>query len=187
MCGNAAIITYVQQYCTSTRTYSSLEPLVPSAAYLVPGTRYIQAPNRVQKQRYGGLFRAEKLHVSRDYLITRVTSRATPCTCDGEDKEKHSFPIERGSIAKHHPAWNPLCTQKPRKLLCPKPKVMPRFSLGDVGEARWLLSHRWTEARPILPDVAHDSRNQRRVVSLSALSLLSACVRFRRLREVHHK
>ena len=41
MCGNAAIIVYVQQYYTSTRcTYSSREPLVPGAAYLVPGTWY---------------------------------------------------------------------------------------------------------------------------------------------------
>ena len=83
----------------------------------------------------------------------------------------------RGSIAKHHPAWNPQCRQKSRKLLFPKPKVMPRFSLeiGDIGEARWLLSHRWTETSPILPDVAHDGHNQRRVVSLSlsALSLSS--------------
>ena len=63
---------------------------------------------------------------------------------------------------------------------------MPRFSIGDVGEARWLLSHRWTETSPIFPDVARDSRNQRRGLSLSALILLSACVRLRQLREVHH-
>ena len=66
------------------------------------------------------------------------------------------------------------------------PKVRPRFSLGDVGEARWLRSHRWTDTSLMLPDAAHDSCNQGRVVSLSALSLLSACVRLRRLREVHH-
>ena len=41
------------------------------------------------------------------------------------------------------------------------------------------------DTTPILPDAAHDSRNQGRVVSLSVLSLLSACVRFRQLREVH--
>ena len=40
------ILYRVQQYYTSTRTYSSLEPLVPgAAAYLVPGTRYMQAPD----------------------------------------------------------------------------------------------------------------------------------------------
>ena len=53
---------------------------------------------------------------------------------------------------------------------------MPRFSLGNVGEARWPLSHRWTDTSRILPDAAHDSRNQGRVVSLSVLSLLSTCV-----------
>ena len=97
------------------------------------------------------------------------------------EKAKRSFPIERGSTAKHQrTAWNPQCTQrfkgKEFPLLCPKPKVMPRFSLGDVGEARWPLSHRWTDTSPILPDASHDSRNQGRVVSLSALSLLSAWV-----------
>ena len=84
---------------------------------------------------------------------------------------------------KHHPAAN-----QPQEfpLFSPKSKVMARFSLGDVGEAPWLLSHRWTDTSPILPDTAHDSRNQGRVVSLFALNLLSACVRLRQLREVHH-
>ena len=63
---------------------------------------------------------------------------------------------------------------------------MPRFSLGDVGEARRPLSHRWTDTSPILPDAAHESRNQGRVVSLCVLSLLSACVRLCQLREVPH-
>ena len=105
-----------------------------------------------------------------------------------EEKAKSGFPMKRGSFAKHQPAWNSQCTQWFRveefPLLCPKPKVMPRFSLGDDGEARWLLSHRWTDTSPILPDAAHDSRNQGRVVSLSASSLFSACVRLRQLREV---
>ena len=103
---------------------------------------------------------------------------------------KRSFPMERGPTAKHHSAWNPQCTQQFRAeefpLLGPTPKVMPRFNIGDVGEARWQLSHRWTDTSPILPDAAHDSRNQGRVVSLSVLSLLPACVRLCQLREVHH-
>ena len=107
-----------------------------------------------------------------------------------EEKAKRSFPMERGPTAKHHPAWNPQCTQWFRAeefpLLCPTPKVMPRFSLGDIGEARWPLPHRWIDTSPILPDAAHDSRIQGRVVSVSALSVLSACVRLRQLREVHH-
>ena len=107
-----------------------------------------------------------------------------------QEKAKRSVPMERGPTAEHHPAWNPQCTQWFRAeefpLLCHTPKVMPRFSLGDVGEARWPLSHRWTDTSPILLDAAHDSRNQGRVVSLSVLSLLSACVRLCQLREVHH-
>ena len=42
--------------------------------------------------------------------------------------------------------------------------------LGDVGEARWPLSHRWTDTSPTLPDAAYDTRNQGRVVSHSELS-----------------
>ena len=108
------------------------------------------------------------------------------------EKAKRSFPMERGPIAKHHPAaWNPRCTQRFFRaeefpLLYTKPKVTPRFGLGDVVEARWLLSNRWADTSPILPDAAHDSRNQGRVVSLSGLNILSACVRLRQLREVHH-
>ena len=71
-------------------------------------------------------------------------------------------------------------------LLFTTPKVMPRFSLGDVGEARWPLSHRWTDTSPLMPDAAHDSCNQVRVMSFSVLNLLSACVRLCQLREVHH-
>ena len=133
--------------------------------------------------------------MSRDYLITRVASRATVLQVEqrlphATEKAKRSFPMKRGSIAKRHPAWNPQCTQRFRAeefpLLCPKPKVMPRFSLGDVGEARRLVSHRWTDTIPILPDSAHDSRKQGRGVSLSVLSLLSSCVRLCQLRKVHH-
>ena len=88
------------------------------------------------------------------------------------EKAKRSFPTERGSTEKHHPARNPQCTQfraEEFPILCPTPKVMPRFSLGDVGEARWPLSHRWTDKSPILADAAHHSRNQGRVVSLSCV------------------
>ena len=77
-----------------------------------------------------------------------------------EEKAKRSFPMERGPTAKRIPMWNPQCTQWFRAeefpLLCPTLKVMPRFSLGDVGEARWPLSHRLTDTTPILPDAAQD-------------------------------
>ena len=67
----------------------------------------------------------------------------------------------------------------------PKPKVMSRFSLGDVREARCPLSHRWSDMTSILPYAAHESRNQGRVVSLSVLSLLTAWVLLLHLREAH--
>ena len=123
--------------------------------------------------------------------VVRATSRATPASCDGGEGEAQ-FP---------HGTWThceaPPCVEsavhavvradaEEFPLICLTPKVMPRFSLGDVGEARWPLSHRWTDTSPILPDPAHDSRNQGRVVSLSVLSLLSACARLCQLREVHH-
>ena len=130
--------------------------------------------------------------MSRDYLIARtyVLSRATPSFCDGGEGEAQ-FPHGTGPTAKHHPACNPQCTQWFRAeefplLPLPHTEVTPRSSLGDVGEARWPLSHRGTDTSSTLPDAAHDSRNQGRVVSLSELSLLSACVRLCQLREVHH-
>ena len=58
MCGNPAIMIHVQLYCTSARCkYSSVERLVPGAAYLVPGTRFMQPPHRPKNERYEGLFR----------------------------------------------------------------------------------------------------------------------------------
>ena len=113
-------------------------------------------------------------------MHVRATSRATPSSCDGGEGEAQ-FPHGTWTHCEQHPAWNLQCTQwfsaEEFPLLCLTPKVMPRCSLGDVGEERWPLSHRWTDTSPILPDAAHDSRNQGRVVSLSVLSPLLACVR----------
>ena len=108
-----------------------------------------------------------------------------------EEKAKRSFPMERDPLPSTtlrviRSARSGLGQRSFRSFLCPTPKVTPRSSLGDVGEARWPLSHRWTDTSSTLPDAAHDSRNQGRVVSLSELSLLSACVRLCQLREVHH-
>ena len=100
-------------------------------------------------------------------MHVRATSRATPSSYDGGEGEAQ-FP---------HGMWShceaPPCVES----AVHAPKVMPRFSLGDVGKARWPLSHRWTDTSPILPDAANDSRNQGRVESLCVLSLSSACVR----------
>ena len=116
--------------------------------------------------------------MSRGYLSKRPTSRATPSSCDGGEGEAN-FPYGTWIHCEAQPCVESAVHAARFRadefpLLCPKPKVMPRYSLGDVGEARRLLSHRWTDTSPILPDAAIDSRNQGRVVSLSALSLLSA-------------
>ena len=110
-----------------------------------------------------------------------------------EEKTKRSFPMERDplplpstTLRVIRSARSGLGQRSFRSFLCPTPKVTPRSSLGDVGEARWTLSHRWTGTSPTLPDAAYDSRNQGGVVSHSELSLLSACVRLCQLREVHH-
>ena len=172
---------------TSTRcTYSSLEPLVPGAVYLVHVTVHAST-QQTTNQRYEGLSRAQKLCEQGLPHCTYVLQAEQRLPHATEEKAKRNFPMERGPTAKHHPAWNPQCTQWFRAeeipLLCPTPKVMSRFSLGDVGEARWPLSHRWIDTSPILPDTGHDSRNQGRVVLLSMLSILSACVRICQLRE----
>ena len=49
------------------------------------------------------------------------------------EKAKRSFPMERGSTAKHHPAWNPQCTQWFRA---------EEFSLRGIRSARSGLGQR---------------------------------------------
>ena len=89
-----------------------------------------------------------------------------------EEKAKRSFPMERDPLPSTttlrviRSARSGLGQRSFRSFLCPTPKVTPRSSLGDVGEARWPLSHRWTDTSSTLPDAAHDSRNQGRVVAL---------------------
>ena len=129
--------------------------------------------------------------MSRDYLIAR--------TCY---KESNAFHMRRRRTRSVVSPWNvdPLRSttlrgirsarhglgQSFRSFRCPTPKVTPRSSLGDVGIARWPLSHRWTDTSSTLPDAAYDSRNQGRVVSHSELTVLSACVRLCQPLEVHH-
>ena len=165
---------------------SSLLFQVQHTSYLV---RYMRAPNRLPF-RGTGVCLARKTRCDQGLPHCKYALQAEKRLPRAAEKAKRSFPMERGPTAKHHPAWNPQCTQwfraeEFRSFLCPTPKVTPRSSLGDVGEARW-TEHRWTDTSSTLPDVAHDSRNQGRVVSLSELSLRSACVRLCQLREVHH-
>ena len=131
-------------YDTSTRcTYSSLEPLVPGATYLVPGT--VRANQQTITSEVRGSVSRVKTPCEQGLphctYVLQAEQRLPHAT---EEKAKRSFPMERGPTAKHHPAWKPQCTQWFRAevfpFLCPTPKVMPRFSLGDVGEARWPVS-----------------------------------------------
>ena len=87
MCGTAAIMICAAQRCyTSTRTRTRVScSLVPGAAYVIPGTRYIQAQPGLQNQKFGVFSRGKTL-CERDYLIRGVTSRATP-SCDGVEAE----------------------------------------------------------------------------------------------------
>ena len=73
-----------------------------------------------------------------------------------EEKAKRSFPMERDPLPSTtlrviRSARSGLGQRSFRSFLCPTPKVTPRSSLGDVGEARWPLSHRWTDTSPNLP------------------------------------
>ena len=150
------------------------------------GSRYVRAPKQAtESEERGSVSRSKTPSEQGLPRYTCCMQSNAFLICDGREGEAQ-IPDGTCIHCEHHPVWNPQCTQKSRKLLCPKPKIMLRFSLGDVGEARWLLSYRWTETSPISPDVALHSRNQRRVASLTALSLLSVCVRLRQLREVHH-
>ena len=108
---------------TSTRcTCSSIEPLVPGAAYLVPGTVHARC-------NIPGTWYSTCKHPT-DYksgIRGSVSRLKTPCEqglphCTyvlqaeqrlphATEKAKRSFPMERGRTAKHHPAWNPQCTQ----------------------------------------------------------------------------
>ena len=149
MCGTAAITIYVYSYIRILESrVTSFQ--VQHTWYLDHGrggTRYTQ--NRRQNQRYGGLFcRKNSLCAGSTYIQVLRTEQFLHHETE-EEEEKRSFPMERGSIARHHPPWNSQCTPKSRRRLCPKPNVTPRFSLGDVREVRWLPSHRWTETTPI--------------------------------------
>ena len=143
----------------------------------------MQAPNRLL---YKSEVRASVLRVKTPCeqglphctYVLQAEQRLPSAT---EEKAKRSFPMERDPLPSTtlrviRSARSGLGQRSFRSFLCPTPKVTPRSSLGDVGEARWPLSHRWTDTSSTLPDAAHDSRNQGRVVSLSELSLLSPCV-----------
>ena len=102
------LATATVSYDTSTRcTYSSLETLVPGAAYLVPGTVHAITQETMIQITGTGVCLARKISLSAGTtsLHVRATSRATPFSCDGGEGEAQ-FP---------HGAWTnceaPPCVQ----------------------------------------------------------------------------
>ena len=145
--------------------------------YLV---RYLQAPKRLQIRGTGSVSRVKNPYeqgLPHYTYVLQAEQRLPHAT----EKATRSFPMERGPIAKHtlreiRSARSGLGQRSFRSSALNRKSCHACFSLGDAGAARWPLSHRWTDTSAILPDAEHDSRNQGRVVSLSVLSLLSACV-----------
>ena len=162
---------------------------------VLPGIWYgMQAPNRLHKIRGTGVCLARrncfKQGLPHCTYVLQAEQRLPHAT---EEKAKRSLPIpcnvdplRSTTLRGIRSARSGLGQRSFRPSALHRKLCHACFSLGDVGEAWWPLSHRWIDTSSTLPNAAHDSRNQRRVVSLSELSLLSACVRLCQLREVHH-
>ena len=104
--------------------------------------RYMQAPNRLYKSEV----RESVLRVKtpceqglpRCTYVLQAEQRLPSAT---EEKAKRSFPMERDPLPSTtlrviRSARSGLGQKSFRSFLCPTPKVTPRSSLGDVGEAR---------------------------------------------------
>ena len=104
MCATSSSIIYLV-YDTSTRcTCSSLELLVPGAAYLVPGIRYMQAPNRLYKSEVRGSVLRVKTPCEQGLPHYTYVLQAEQRLPHATEKAKCSLPMERGPTAKHYPA-----------------------------------------------------------------------------------
>ena len=110
LCTAAAVVFYD----TSTRcTYSSLEPLVSGAAYLVPVTVHASTQQTILRSEVWGSVSRVKTPCEQGLphctsYVLQAEQRLPHAT---EEKAKRSFPVERGPTAKPHPVWNPQCTQ----------------------------------------------------------------------------
>ena len=76
--------------------------------YLV---RYMQAPNRLYKSEVPGSVSRVKTPCEQGPPHCTHVLQAEQRLPHATEKGKRSFPMERGPTAKHHPAWNPQCTQ----------------------------------------------------------------------------
>ena len=80
-----------------------------STWYLV---RYMQAPNRLYKSEVRGSVSRVKTPCEQGLPhCTHVLQAEQGLPHARDEKARSSFPMERGPTAKHHPAWNPQCTQ----------------------------------------------------------------------------
>ena len=123
------------RFIGSKRCQAILMPLNWTFRY--SGHRYIGPPTVYKSEVRGSVPRVKnpcEQGLPRCTYVLQAEQRLPHAT---EEKAKRSFPMERGPTATHHRVRNPQCTQWFRAeefpLLCPTSKVMPRFSLGDVG------------------------------------------------------
>ena len=89
-------------YDTSTRcTYSSLEPLVPGPAYLVPGTVHASTNRLYNSEVRGSVSRVKTPFEQGLPHYTYVLQAEQRLPHATEEKAKRSLPMERGPTAKH--------------------------------------------------------------------------------------
>ena len=113
MCPTTINVQQQQQYYTIrvlvVRTpVSSLSFQVPHTWYLA---RYMQAPNKLYKSEVRGSVSCVKTPCEQGLPHCTYVLQAEQRLPHATEKAKRSFPTERGSTEKHHPAWNPQCTQ----------------------------------------------------------------------------
>ena len=76
--------------------------------YLVP---YMQALNRLYKSEVRASVLRVKTPCEQGLPHCTHVLLAEQHLPSATEKAKRSFPMEHGPTAKHHPAWNPQCTQ----------------------------------------------------------------------------
>ena len=118
----------------------------------------MQAPNRLYKSEVRASVLCVKTPCEQGLPRCTYVLQAEQRLPSVTDKAKRSFPMELGPTAKHHPAWNPQCTEwfraEERKLLCPQPllamriprRVVLRSGSTFYGETALRLLRRMREA-----------------------------------------
>ena len=113
--GMCATTIYVQQQQYYTIRVLVVRTPVSSLSFQVQNTwylvRYMQAPNRLYKSEVRGSVSRVKTPCEQGLPHCTYVLQAEQRLPHAKEKAKRSFPMERGPTAKHHPAWNPQCTQ----------------------------------------------------------------------------